>query len=198
MREYSWVVGVPRAPRADELSRVHRREVARRRGAAVAHRGQLPGRVCEVRRAYEMTGATGDGAPSDDRATVPLRQEPDRDDVAIDFPFVPDIIGRIGRGLKEDGEVWRVARVRLTWHEAREGTHVALEVPVRCTCLVCGGRGEVWAEACSMCRGAGSEPHRHLVRLSVPPGVRPGARFQFTVNPSYAPAISVEVRITIV
>ncbi len=195
MREYSWVVGVPRAARANELRRVHR-EVQRRGQAAVAHDGPALERVCEVQRAYEMMAAGGADQP-DARWVVPRRAEPVYQDVAIDFPSVSRIVERLGRGLMEAEDDPCVAHVCLSWHQAREGAQVALEVPVRCTCLVCGGRGEVWAEWCSMCRGTGSAPHRHLVRLSIPPGVRPGARFQFTVNPPYAPETSVEVRITI-
>ena len=156
MREYSWVVGVPRAARANELRRVHR-EVQRRGPSAVTPHGRGQERVCEVRRAYEMT-----------TLPAPRPVEPVRQDVAIDFPSVSGIVERLGRGLTEADDTPCVAQICLSWHEAREGAQVELEVPVRCTCLVCGGRGEVWAEPCSMCAGTGSEPHRHLVRLSIP------------------------------
>ena len=42
---------------------------------------------------------------------------------------------------------------------------VPLEVPVRCTCHACGGRGETWTEACRRCRGSGIELLRHQLQV---------------------------------
>jgi DnaJ-class molecular chaperone len=72
---------------------------------------------------------------------------------------------------------------------------VPLDVPVRCTCHYCGGRGESWAEPCPYCDGNGSELLHHQVRVSVPAGVIDGARFHFTVTPRHHPPTRIELRI---
>lgn len=196
MREYSWVVGVLRGAQANDLRRVHQ-EIACRGRTVVTRRDRMADRVCEVLRAYEVN----DGMPAacfqaSNIAGMPARFSPQQNDVAIDFPSVSELVERGGVGLMED-EAPCVMEVGLCWREAFRGANVALEVPVHCTCLACGGRGEMWNDTCSMCRGVGTEPQQHLVRLSIPPGVRPNARFRFVVNPPYAPETSVEVRVTI-
>ena len=65
-------------------------------------------------------------------------------------------------------------------HEAFEGTTVPLGIPVRQTCLRCGGRGETWQEWCGLCGGCGDVPAFHDVELRVPAGVREGERFRFS------------------
>src|SRR5688572_20278277 len=84
------------------------------------------------------------------------------DDVVIDFPSVAPAVDRMRQAFVADerGEALRAA-ITLSTREAREGTTVPLEVPVRCTCHTCGGRGETWTEACSPCHGSGVELLRH-------------------------------------
>jgi hypothetical protein len=99
------------------------------------------------------------------------------DEIAIDFPSVGDL----------------VARVRDAWR----GTVVPLEVPLRGTCEICGGRGESWTEPCADCGGTGECQLSHPVRLSVPAGVANGARLRFRVNRPHAAPLRVEVRVAI-
>ena len=89
------------------------------------------------------------------------------------------------------------AEVLLTPMEAFRGVKVPLAVPVRGTCRVCGGRGESWMEICSSCSGRGDALMNHQVQISVPPRVRHGARFRFSVVSPSTPATHVEVRISI-
>src|ERR1700722_10738977 len=79
------------------------------------------------------------------------------DEIAIDFPSVGRVVDRmrdafLGEGV--DADVLR-ADVSLTQREASGGLVVTVEVPVRVTCPHCGGRGETWAEPCSLCRTTG-------------------------------------------
>ncbi|MDP6373016.1 MAG: hypothetical protein QF634_10950 [Vicinamibacterales bacterium] len=169
-----------------------------RRRAVVARRGRMMDRACEVLRAYEVRDALETVHLSAGGLTEPAaRAASRRDDIALDFPSVSEMVDQIGHGLVESTAPC-IARVRLTWRQACRGAHVPLEIPVRCTCLVCGGRGEIWDDACSMCAGSGTERQHHLVRLSLPTGVGPNARFWFTINPPYAAETSVDVRVTIV
>ncbi len=50
-----------------------------------------------------------------------------------------------------------------------EGTTVPMGIPVRQTCLRCGGRGETWQEWCELCGGCGDLRAFHDVELRVPP-----------------------------
>jgi hypothetical protein len=89
------------------------------------------------------------------------------------------------------------AEICLTPREAFYGAAVPLDVPVSATCRACGGRGEVWAEPCGPCDGSGATVARHHVRVTVPAGVRDGARFRFSVALPSAPRTTVEVCIAI-
>ena len=79
----------------------------------------------------------------------------------------------------------------------REGATVPLEVPVRCTCHTCGGRGETWTESCRLCRGSGVELLRHQLKVLVPAGVIDGTRYCFTVTPRHHPPTRIELRVLV-
>jgi DnaJ-class molecular chaperone len=120
------------------------------------------------------------------------------DEVVIDFPSVAPAVDRMRRAFVADerGEALRAA-ITLSTREAREGTTVPLEVPVRCTCQTCGGRGETWTESCRPCRGSGVEFLRHQLQVLVPAGVSDGARFCFTVTPRHHPPTRIELQVQI-
>jgi DnaJ-class molecular chaperone len=120
------------------------------------------------------------------------------DEVVIDFPSVAPAVDRMRRAFVADerGEALRAA-ITLSTREAREGTTVPLEVPVRCTCKTCGGRGEIWTESCRPCRGSGVEFLRHQLQVLLPAGVIDGARFCFTVTPRHHPPTRIELQVQI-
>lgn len=121
------------------------------------------------------------------------------DEIAIDFPSLLSIRERMRRAFfgGEPMAPSHVAEIRLTIREALAGAKVPIHVPVFSTCAPCGGRGEIWMDPCRACGGTGASTARQAVRVSVPPGVRDGARFRFSVTPPSASPISVEVRIAI-
>ena len=118
------------------------------------------------------------------------------DEVVVDFPSVAPAVDRIRSAfLAGERADALAAAIRLSPREAVAGAVVPLEVPVRCTCHDCGGRGESWAEPCPCCSGSGTELLHHLLRVSVPAGVLDGARFHFTVTPRHHPPTRIELRI---
>jgi hypothetical protein len=118
------------------------------------------------------------------------------DEVVIDFPCVAPAVERIRRGLVDDEPPATLSTaIHITEREALAGATVPLEIPVRCTCRTCGGRGELWAESCSRCSGKGEEMLRHLLQITVPAGVNDGARIQFTVTAGHNPPTRIELRI---
>lgn len=122
-----------------------------------------------------------------------------RDEVAVDFPSLGAAADRMREAfLATDGTVAPVAaEVRLSARDARESRRVPIELAVRSTCPVCGGRGEVWSEACGACEGTGDDVTRHQVHVRLPSGVRDGSRFLFSVSPPHAPATVVDLRVTV-
>ena len=120
------------------------------------------------------------------------------DEVVIEFPSVAPAIDRMRRAFVADerGEALRAA-IQLSSREARGGATVALEVPVRCTCHSCGGRGETWTESCRACRGSGVELLRHQVQVLVPAGVTDGARVSFTLTPRHNPPTRIELLVNV-
>lgn len=120
------------------------------------------------------------------------------DEVVIDFPSMRRAVERMRRSFLLDERLTeRPTPLRLSRREAREGTVVPLAVPMRCTCAGCGGRGETWSGACGACAGLGTELRRHDVRVSVPPGVRHGDRFHFSLTPPHDAPTRVELQILV-
>lgn len=121
------------------------------------------------------------------------------DEIAIDFPSVDALLDRMRAAFfgPVDAPPLLSAEILLDRREAWGGLTVPLDVPLRHTCRRCGGRGEVWMEPCAGCAGAGESLIPYQVELSVPAGVRHGARFRFTVTPPFAPATLVEVTIAV-
>lgn len=121
------------------------------------------------------------------------------DEIAIDFPSVGHLLDRMRHaflGERADGDTL-MTEVSLSSGDAWKGIVVPLEVPIRGTCPLCGGRGETWAEPCADCCGTGESLFHQRVRLSVPPGVADGARFRFRVSSPDAAELRVEVRVAI-
>jgi hypothetical protein len=106
------------------------------------------------------------------------------DEVGIDFPSVRAAVTRMREGFLASGCGERAldVHISLSCHEARRGREVLVTLPVRRTCAACGGRGEVWNDACSECCGLGDALDYRDVQVGVPPGVRDGTRVRLTVS----------------
>jgi hypothetical protein len=118
------------------------------------------------------------------------------DEVVIDFPSVAPAVDRIRRAfLADERPVTLSTSIRLSPREAIAGATVPLEVPVRCTCGACGGRGESWTAQCTRCHGGGTELLRHSLQVTIPAGILDGARFQFTVTPRHNPSTRIELTV---
>lgn len=196
MRDYYDVLGVAPDAGAEEIQRAYR-QLARRYHPDISgdDRGAA---FLEVSRAYQVLPDGGRRRSYDARLSVGGRADWLTDEVAIDFPSVSSVLDRMRHSFFGSApEAALSAEVVLTPQEAFWGALVPLHVPLRRTCLRCGGRGEVWSEWCAVCVGAGERSVPHEMRLRVPAGVREGARFQFSVAPTGAPPTLVEVRISI-
>src|SRR5690348_7127462 len=128
---------------------------------------------------------------------------PDRqvfaDEVVIDFPSVAPAIDRMRSAFVADEHAKTLtAALQISPREAIDGATVPLEVPVRCTCRECGGRGETWTQPCLCCAGTGTELLQHQVHVTVPAGVEDGACFHFSIAPRHDLSTRIELRILIV
>jgi hypothetical protein len=121
------------------------------------------------------------------------------DEIAIDFPSVGPAVERMRDAfLGEQPEpTAMVAQVSLSRREASGGPVISIEVPLRATCADCGGRGETWDEPCDRCGGTGESPIKHPLRITLPPGIPDGARVRFRVTSPDAPAVRVELHISV-
>jgi hypothetical protein len=121
------------------------------------------------------------------------------DEIAIDFPSLEHVVERIRDAFLEERPPAEIlsTELQLSTLEARRGLIVPLDVPIRRTCRICGGRGETWTTPCDRCRGTGESLVHHPVRVSVPAGVAHGARFRFRVSSPDAPSVRVELRVAI-
>jgi hypothetical protein len=120
------------------------------------------------------------------------------DEVAIDFPSVAPAVERMRSAfVAEERAKTLTAAVEISPREAIEGTTVPLDVPVRCTCRVCGGRGETWSRPCAGCAGSGIELIYHQVHITVPRGVEDGACFRFSVSVRHDLSTPIELRVLV-
>ena len=119
------------------------------------------------------------------------------DEVVVDFPSVAPAIDRVRSASCQRAFRSLRATIEVTPREACEGATLPLEVPVRCTCTGCGGRGESWTEPCVRCHGTGTELFGHQLQVTLPPGVSDGARFHFTVTPRHNPSTRIELHVRI-
>jgi hypothetical protein len=120
------------------------------------------------------------------------------DEVAIDFPSVAPAVERMRRAFVADEHARTLtAALELSPREALEGTTVPVDVPVRCTCRTCGGRGETWAQPCACCAGSGIELLHHQVHITVPARVQDGACFHFSISPRHDLSTRIELRVLV-
>lgn len=120
------------------------------------------------------------------------------DDVIVDFPSVAPVVDRVRSGFLVGERPAAVrAVIQLSPREACEGATLPLDVPVRCTCRDCGGRGESWTERCARCAGSGTETFRHQLQVTLPAGICDGARFHFTVTPRHNPSTRIELHVLV-
>jgi len=120
------------------------------------------------------------------------------DEVVIDFPSVAPAVDRMRSAFVADEHAAALtAALQLSPREARSGAVLPLQVPVRCTCDGCGGRGETWPEPCSRCHGSGNQLRHHALQVAVPAGVLDGTCFRFSVRPRSHPPTRVELRVLI-
>lgn len=120
------------------------------------------------------------------------------DEVAIDFPSMHGPLARMLAGFGDVVEASsHVERVLLSTRQAVAGARLPLEVPLQRTCTVCGGRGETWSDACSPCDGSGLAIERHPLVVTIPAGVRHGARFTFSLSHPRGRRAHVEVHVAV-
>ncbi len=201
MRDYYDVLGVSPDAGADEIKRAYR-QLARRYHPDISGDDRAvafleAARAYEIladprrRRSYDVERSASPGGPAG-------RGEWFADEVAIDFPAVSDVLDRMRHAFFGANALEELsAEIVLTPHEAFKGTTIPMGIPVRQTCLRCGGRGETWQEWCELCGGCGDVRALHDVELRVPAGVRAGTRFRFSVMPPGAPLTRVDVLISI-
>ena len=132
---------------------------------------------------------------------LPVRSDPFRDEVAIDFPSISPFVERVRDAFLADGDgdardSLRIS-VQISSRDAYLGTIVPVPVPLRATCRICGGRGETWAEPCEHCGGRGDQLESSVLRVPVPPGVVDGSRLHFRIRPPHAPPLRVEVTVVV-
>jgi DnaJ-class molecular chaperone len=120
------------------------------------------------------------------------------DEVVVDFPSVAPAVERMRHAfVAEEHPKTLTAALEITLREASEGATVPLDVPVRCTCRTCGGRGETWTQPCTTCAGSGFELLRHQVHITIPAGVEDGACFHFAVSARHDLSTRIELRVLV-
>ncbi len=203
MRDFYFILGVSEDADADEIERAYR-QLASERADPPGRPGE-PQSLEDLKRAFETLGDEERRRGYDARLASLRRPHPGpsdtrwfADEVSIDFPSVRDVVQRmLGAFFGEDERPSGSAEIVLTPHEAFHGARIPVDVAVRCCCQQCGGRGEIWMDACAHCGGTGLDEGRHRVRVAVPAGVRDGARLRCGIRLPDGPTTPVDVRVVI-
>jgi molecular chaperone DnaJ len=202
MRDYYDVLGVSSDAGADEIKRAYR-QLARRYHPDISGDDRAVA-FLEAARAYEVLADPRRRRRYDaerslsPRASASSRGDWFADEVAIDFPSVSDLLDRMRHAFFGVNALEQLsAEIVLTPLEAFEGTTIPIGIPVRQTCVRCGGRGETWQEWCELCGGCGDLRAYHDIALRLPAGIQAGERFRFSVMPPGAPLTRVDVLISI-
>lgn len=158
-----------------------------------------------VRDYYDLIGVRRNaGADEVRRASRRLSMlEPWNDEIAIDFPSASRVADRIRASFQAEeagapGPL--VAEISLSPDEARQGGDVPLMLPVRRVCPSCGGRGEVWLDACEPCAATGELVISRRIVITLPAGTEDGAHYRFALpaHPSEGTrATSIEIRVAV-
>jgi len=120
------------------------------------------------------------------------------DEVVIDFPSMASALERMRQAFVADETPPRLrTTVAVSGAEALAGATVPVDVPLRCTCPQCGGRGESWTEPCVRCHGSGEEWRSHPFHITLPAGVMDGARFHFTVTQRQHSSTRIELHVLV-
>jgi len=120
------------------------------------------------------------------------------DDVVIDFPSMATALERMRQAFVADEVPARLSTtVTVSGAEALAGATVPVDVPLRCTCPQCGGRGESWTEPCVRCHGSGQEWRSLPFQVTLPAGVMDGARFHFTVTLRQDSSTRIELQVLV-
>lgn len=202
MRTYYQILGVRQDAEADEIRHAYRQLVRQLHPDLAGSGTDAPLR--EVMQAYETLSDKQRRRSYDQELATRRRPaaaaELFADEIAIDFPSISEVVDRIRQaflGFDEVEDESLSAEIQLSRREAFDGVTVPLDVPVRSTCPLCGGRGESWMETCRGCLGTGDWHLPHRVSLSVPAGVADGTRFRFIIRPPGIPPTHVEVRVAV-
>ena len=131
-----------------------------------------------------------------------MRTDPFRDEVAIDFPSTGRFIERVRAGFMRDQRTSADdavrAEVSVSRHEARRGVVLPLDLSLRSTCRICGGRGETWEDPCTECNSTGETLVPCRVRVHVPPGTADGGELRMRVRaPQATRSVRVDLRVAI-
>jgi DnaJ-class molecular chaperone len=113
--------------------------------------------------------------------SAPWRREPVRllDEPLAVRPSFDALLERVFRNFtgigvpKTEGPEGLTVEVILTPDEAARGVEAPIAVPRVESCFECGGTGRVWLFPCDSCRGQGLIVTERIVRIQVPPLVRP-------------------------
>lgn len=200
MPDYDRAPGVPRRANLDEIRRAYwqlarqHRQQRRDDGGPEGLREVLG--PCERPRSRSRSRSDGKRTG---RSPADVRIPWFADEVAVDFPSMAGFVRRIQEDFfgPTDPAPIDSAEIRLTAQQAQRGARVPVDVWVRHTCPICGGRGEVWMESCGVCAGSGEGRMPHSTRITVPPGVRHGTRLRYCLVPPYAPSTVVEIRVAV-
>jgi DnaJ-class molecular chaperone len=142
-----------------------------------------------ARRRYNEELAQGERVPAAEPVTpsgwIPMSRQAEPYAVRPSFDALMERLVRSFTGLgipKSERPEGLTFEVILTPDEAVRGVHVPIGIPRVHSCPMCGGTGRVWLFPCRSCREQGVVQTEEVLRVPIPPLVRPGSMIEVPLH----------------
>ncbi|MCX8043960.1 MAG: DnaJ domain-containing protein [Desulfobacterota bacterium] len=208
-KDYYVLLGVSRDADIQTIKKAYR-DIVKKYHPDTAQSGEDTEKFLEIKKAYETLSdpekrrhydkkRAHDRAMAYRRSTQPFKA-PVEDLVewyAQGTAAVEDVAAPVFSSNEQDSkrDTHLAVEIILSPREAAEGGRFPLIVPIQKPCPRCRGAGILGACVCVSCKGRGSLQYERTVMVNIPPHIRSGAEFMFSLEDIGLPKVVVHATV---